>query len=79
MKMKPNLLDRFIGYVSPNIATKRLQNRLKQDLLVRAYDAAKNFRTSDWTSASGKSANEEIKADQKVIRERSRDLTRNNP
>lgn len=77
--MKPTVLDRLIGFFSPEAETNRLQKRMKKDLLLRGYDAAKDFRTSDWVSASKTSANEEIKAAQKKLRERSRDLTRNNP
>lgn len=77
--MKPNFIDKVIGFVNPEAGTRRMQSRMKQDLILRGYDAAKDFRTSDWTSAAKTSANEEVKAAQKKIRERSRDLGRNNP
>lgn len=77
--MKPNFIDRLVGFFDPDAGTARLQSRLKQDLILRGYDAAKDFRTSDWVSATKNSANEEIKVAQKKIRERSRDLARNNP
>jgi lambda family phage portal protein len=77
--MKPNFIDRLVGFFNPEAEAARIQSRLKKDLILRGYDAAKDFRTSDWVSASKTSANEEIKAAQKKVRERARDLTRNNP
>jgi len=77
--MKSNFIDKLVGFFNPEAETARIQSRLKKDLILRGYDAAKDFRTSDWVSASKTSANEEIKAAQKKVRERARDLTRNNP
>lgn len=77
--MKPTLLDRLIGYVNPEAGYRRVRARAIQEMSLRAYDAAKTYSTSDWVSASGTSANAEIGPAQKVLREKARDLARNNP
>jgi lambda family phage portal protein len=77
--MKRNILDKAVGFFSPKAELRRLQARAARDMLARAYDAAQTYPTSDWISASANSANGEIKAAQTKVRERARDLARNNP
>lgn len=78
-----NWLDAFLGFVSPTIAAKRARSRLMADFydksLQRKYEgASKGRRTDGWITASS-NANAEIKAALSSLRDRSRDLTRNNP
>lgn len=77
--MKPTLMDRFIGWVSPTAGLRRVRARATQEMALRAYDAAKTYASSDWISAQNTSANAEIRGAQTTLREKSRDLGRNNP
>lgn len=76
--MKPqdlNFFERAIFAISPQLALKRELARFS----LRSFDAAsQGRRTSSWTS-SGKSANTEVYGAQRILRERSRELSRNNP
>jgi lambda family phage portal protein len=79
-----NLLDKMIAVVAPIAATRRAAARAalaEFDLLDgrRSYESAKlGRRTAGWTTA-GTSANAEIGPAQVRLRNRSRDLVRNNP
>lgn len=71
-------LDRLIGYFSPEAGIKRARARFGMARL-RSYDGAKvGRRTSGWITG-GASANAEISASVEKLRQRSRDLLRNNP
>jgi len=78
-----SILEKIIASVAPGVAYRRAVDRARLDLLagsVRSYDAAKvGHRTDGWTTVSGSSANSEISPQLPRIRERSRDLVRNNP
>lgn len=75
----PSWLDRAIGIVAPRAALRRVQARDALDLLGRGYDgAAKGRRTEGWRSP-GTSADAEIAAAGGLLRDRMRDLVRNNP
>lgn len=67
-------LDRVIAVVSPGWAAKRVQSRM----MLRAYEGAqRNRRTVGWkTSDSGPVT--EVRAGRSILRQRSRDLVRNN-
>ena len=72
-------LDRAIGSVAPRTALRRIQARDSLDALARGYDgAAKGRRTDGWRSAST-SADSEIGTAGALLRDRMRDLVRNNP
>lgn len=74
-----NILDEIIGFISPKAGAERARFRLIQDFFVRRYEAASiSRRTSDWVSQST-SANTEIGFAASILRNRSRDLSRNNP
>lgn len=74
-----NALDKVIGYISPSTQLKRAQTRAALKLVERSYDGAKTGRrTSGWTTG-GTSANAEIAPALTLLRNRSRDLVRNNP
>ena len=79
-----NILDKAIAFISPSAARRRLQERariehIEDTLGERAYDGAKRGRnTEDWQSNSA-SANIEVQKDIVKLRDRSRELARNNP
>jgi lambda family phage portal protein len=77
--MKLTLMDRVISYFDPAAGLRRAQYRGAQEVLVRGYDAAKKYPTSEWTSADQGSANAEIRHALPTLRQKSRDLGRNNP
>lgn len=79
MKVKPNFLDRVISAVAPERGAKRLRARLAEQVLTRGYDGAQVGRNTDgWTAASTSADNEIYRAGSR-LRDRSRDLVRNDP
>jgi lambda family phage portal protein len=73
------LLDRALASVAPGFALRRFTARAKMASLSRSYDAASRGRGTDGWRASGSSADAEIGAAGAILRNRMRDLTRNNP
>ncbi|MGD9663804.1 MAG: phage portal protein [Novosphingobium sp.] len=80
-----NALDRIFEAVAPQYAAKRISARRRIESnkvaigLVRAYEgAAKGRRTEGWRTI-GSSANTETRRALPILRDRSRDLVRNNP
>ena len=77
--MKPNLFDNFIGYFSPRQKLSRMGYRARIDLITRKYEGAgKGRRMSGWKT-TGASATSEVAFSLRILRDRSRDLVRNNP
>lgn len=77
-----NWLDRIVSTVSPEAGLRRAVARTRLEMLasVRSYDAAKvGHGTGGWVGVGGSSANAEITPQLSRVRERSRDLVRNNP
>lgn len=72
-----NALDKLIGYFSPERAYRRARFRAATETF--AYDGAKSGRRTDGWVAAGGDANSEIGASLISLRNRSRDLLRNNP
>jgi lambda family phage portal protein len=73
-----NWLDKAIAWVSPETGLRRFRARRAAELVRLAYDGARtDRRTGGWVT-TGKSANAEIAAAIVKLRERSRDLVRNN-
>lgn len=71
----PSLLDTLIGWLSPHTALRRARARLA----LRMYEgASKSERLSGWRAAST-SAQTEIMPALRTLRDRCRDLRRNNP
>lgn len=71
-------IDALVGWFSPQAALKRARARTAIEQL-RAYDGAKvGRRTGGWTT-TGASANAELVPALNALRNRSRDLVRNNP
>ncbi len=81
MKTNLNLVDRVVNYCFPSWGTKRMYNRFVQQQAVgflRQYEgAARGRRTDNW-KALGTSAAAEIQTALFTLRNRSRDLVRNN-
>ena len=74
-----NWLDRTIGAVAPAVALRRLRQRQALQLMQRAYEGAKAGRRTDGWVTAGTGANAEIGPASSRLRDRSRDLVRNNP
>lgn len=78
---KPSIIDRAISFISPKRGLERLQYKsaLEQQMSMRKYDgAAKGRRTGGWMAANT-GANTEIHVALTFLRNRSRELVRNNP
>lgn len=74
-----NLLDRTIGFFSPERGLRRVRSRAAMGLMARSYDGAKTGRRTDGWVVVGTGANAEIGVALNRLRDRSRDLVRNNP
>ena len=74
-----NFLDRMISYVNPQAGAKRMRARLIEDTLSRSYDAATFGRRGTGFRGTSSSVNAEIASSGSVLRNRSRDMARNNP
>lgn len=79
--MSTNWLDNIIGYIAPSVAVRRLRARLAAKYygkVMRSYEGASaGNRLGGWITA-GSSANTEIAGGLTTLRNRSRDLVRNN-
>lgn len=75
-----NLVDSAIGYFSPRSEFRRMQARNALDLLKRsAFDgASRGNRTKNWTTTNA-DINTTLLGNLQYLRNRSRDLVRNNP
>ncbi len=74
-----NWLDRAVGYVSPAAGLRRVRNRYAMTALRRSYEGARLGRRTEGWVAAGTGANAEIGPALVRLRDRSRDLVRNNP
>lgn len=75
----PNWLDRAIGWVSPEAGARRLSARQMMDFQRLAYEGAKVGRRTDGWITAGTSADAETQLVVATLRDRARDLVRNNP
>jgi lambda family phage portal protein len=73
-----NALEKVIEFISPAYALERERAR-KHVQMLRGYDAAKKGRRTNGWNASGQSANAEVYQAAAILRNRSRELCRNNP
>lgn len=83
-KTKANWLDRVIGIVSPRTALTRIRARyvteiFEQRFKKRGYEGAGAGRRFSGWDAKATSANTELRGKLGTLRDRSRDLIRNNP
>ncbi|WP_343666312.1 phage portal protein [Paraburkholderia tropica] len=76
--MKRNLLDRMIEAVAPAAGARRMRARMMLDA-ARGFDGAKRGPRAIGWKATGTSANAELGPALATLRNRSRDLIRNNP
>lgn len=78
-----NLLDRAIAVISPRAALSRLRSAYalrEVEALLRKYDSARHGRRGkEWRGIASTSANTELEGAAVTLRDRSRDLGRNNP
>jgi lambda family phage portal protein len=72
-----NFIDEIVAAINPMAGVKRAQARMALDH-VRGYDAAKVGRRTDGWTAGGGSANVEINSSLIRVRNRCRDVVRNN-
>lgn len=73
-----NAIDRLISVVSPRAGARRLAARLQLDQLRRYDGAARGRRTENWAAQRG-SADAATAVGFNQMRDRARDLVRNNP
>lgn len=73
-----NVVDTIISFLSPRAGLSRVQSRMALDQIRKYEAAAKGRRTSGWHS-TGTSANTETRVALTILRDRSRDMVRNNP
>ena len=79
LKIKLNTFDRAVGYFSPRSLLKRTKARIYNEYLARKYEGADSGRRTDGWNTGGGTANAEIAGSKIKLRNRSRDLVRNNP
>jgi lambda family phage portal protein len=72
-------LDRALALVSPRVAARRYAARVALGNMRRAYDGAQKGRRTDGWRTAGTAADAEIAAAGGILRDRMRDLVRNNP
>lgn len=80
--IKSNWLDRIIASVAPRAGVERIRARAALGILSgrgRAYEGATVGRRTDGWRTRGTSANSEIGPSAQRLRDRARDLVRNNP
>ena len=83
MKVRPNLLDRVVTYFDPARGAQRIKNRAQTgmfDAMIGAWTGARTDKRSmlSWVTSPG-SANADTLTDLRLLRQRSRDLIRNQP
>jgi len=79
LSIKANWLDKTIGFLSPALGNKRLKAKAAREFFNSSYKGASKARRnlSEWVTSSG-DADADILDDLPTLRERSRDLVRNN-
>lgn len=79
MKTPVPWFDRALGALAPRTALKRALARQSFKALSRGYDGAAKGRRTDGWRAAGTSADTEVANASALLRDRMRDLVRNNP
>lgn len=77
--VKATWLDRAIGFFAPGAAARRARERAAFEVLTRGYDGAQRGRKTLSWRAGPTSADAEIAHAGPLLRDRMRDLVRNNP
>lgn len=79
LQIRLNWYDKLVGFFSPRALLKRKKAKIFNSYLSRKYEGADaGRRTSRWNTGGG-TANAEIAGSKVLVRNRSRDLVRNNP
>jgi len=78
-KFKASLIDNVVGVFSPRAKVKRLKYKAISAGIKRKYEGADSGRRTEGWITHGNSSNAEIQAALPKLRNRSRDLIRNNP
>jgi len=78
-KVELTLYDKFIGFFSPRAQAQRMKYKAYSDYLQRSYEGASAGRRTKGWDAPNRSANSVIASGLVRLRDRSRDLIRNNP
>lgn len=80
IEVKPNIIDTVATYVAPSYARKRIGSRVALAVLGGGYTGGRKNRkqTKSW-NVTGGDADSDILPDLPTLRERSRDLIRNEP
>lgn len=73
------LMDKALSSIAPRLAVRRYSARVELANRIRSYEAASKGRGTDGWRAGGSSADAEISAAGGILRNRMRDLVRNNP
>lgn len=79
IRVEPTVLDRLVGWFSPTRGMSRLKSRAAIQLAMRGYEGATTGRRTDGWRTGSRSANAEIGPALTRLRDRCRDLARNNP
>lgn len=79
MQIKLNWYDRMVGFFSPRALLKRKKAKIYNEYLSRKYEGADAGRRTESWNTNNQSANAEISTALPKVRDRSRDLVRNNP
>lgn len=74
-----NIIDKTIAFFSPSAAAKRAKARIQIEILKSYHGASKSNRSMKEWHPGGGDADSDILYDLPTLRERSRDLVRNNP
>lgn len=74
-----NWYDRMVGFFSPRALLKRKKAKIYNEYLSRKYEGADAGRRTEGWNTNNQSANAEISTALPKVRDRSRDLVRNNP
>lgn len=74
-----NILDKAIGYVSPEAGLRRVRHRAAMEIAQRSYSGAETNRLKSGRRAKSTSADAEVARAGRILRDRMRDLVRSNP
>lgn len=79
LNVRLGFIDKLIAPFAPQAAARRYAARIALGNMARAYDGAAKGRQTDGWKTSGGSADSEIAPASALLRDRMRDLVRNNP
>lgn len=74
-----NIFDKLITFFSPSAGVRRARDRIALDFYSRKFEGASTGRRTDGWITPSTNANTELKGALVKLRDRSRDLSRNNP